>query len=248
MLGLSNFAMSLPHEDKTSSRVFLCVDETSICVFLVCGRKVLAIQSGFRKSHSTETLLLRLLSDVLGAVDHCQLTLLALFDVSAAFDTVDHESLLQRLHLSFGVSGTLLSWLTSFLSERSKCVVHGLSRSSWVPGPYGLPQGHVLGPLLYTIYTSDIASLLASQAMLGQLYADDVQAYQHCPASDALVTVSAMSRTMEALGSWMSSNRLRLNPHKTQFIWLGTRQQVTKLDMVALTFAFPHFTFSSTVH
>src|SRR6218665_3391303 len=157
-----------------------------------------------------------------------------------AFDTVDHEILLQRLHLSFGVSGTLLSWLTSFLSERSMCAVHGLSRSSWVPAAYGLPQGSVLGPLLYIIYTSDIASLLAPQAMLGQLYADDVQAYQHCPASDALVTVSAMSRTMEALGSWMSSNRLRLNPHKTQFIWLGTRQQLAKLDMVALTSAFPH--------
>ena len=52
---------------------------------------------------------------------------------------------------------------------------------------------------------------------------------------------------MDALGSWMSSNRLRLNPHKTQFIWLGTRQQLAKLDMVALTSAFPHFTFSSAV-
>ena len=70
---------------------------------------IIITKSGFRKSHSTETLLLRLLSDVLGAVDHCQLTLLALFDVSAAFDTVDHEILLQRLHLSFGVSDTLLS-------------------------------------------------------------------------------------------------------------------------------------------
>ena len=114
------------------------------------------------------------------------------------------------------------------------CVIHGLSRSSWVLAPYGLPQGSVLGPLLDIIYTSDIASLLASQAMLGQLYADDVQAYQHCLASDALVTLSAMSWTMEALGSWMSSNRLRLNPHTMQFIWLGTRQQLAKLDMVAL--------------
>ncbi len=58
-----------------------------------------------------------------------------------------------------------------YVCERSMCVVHGLSRSSWVPDPYGLPQGSVLGPLLYIIYTSDIASLLASQAMLGQLYA-----------------------------------------------------------------------------
>src|SRR6218665_3411969 len=84
-------------------------------------------------------------------------------------------------------------------------------------------------------------------SMLGQLYADDVQAYQHYPASDALVTAGSISRTMEALGSGMSSNRLRLNPHKPQFIWLGPRQQLAKLDMVALTSAFPHFTFSSTV-
>src|SRR6218665_3982386 len=83
--------------------------------------------------------------------------------------------------------------------------------------------------------------------MLGQLYADDVQAYQHCLASEALVTLNAMNRTMGALGSWMSSNRLRLNLLKMQFIWLGTRQQLAKLDVVALTPAFPHFTFSSTV-
>src|SRR6218665_190561 len=82
---------------------------------------------------------------------------------------------------------------------------------------------------------------------MGQNSSADWDAYQHCPASDALVTVSAMSRTMEAPGSWMSSNRLRLNPHKTQFIWLGTRQQLAKLDLAALTSAFPHFTFSSTV-
>src|SRR6218665_3545476 len=216
------FHYAVAESVKNSRGVVFIYISLQLTTYLDAHNLLPTIQSGFRKSHSTETLPLRLLSDVLGAVDHCQLTLLALFDVSAAFDTVDHEILLQRLHLSFGVSGTLLSWLTSFLSERSMCVVHGLSRSSWAPAPYGLPQGSVLGPFLYIIYTSDITSLLASQAMLGQLYADDVQAYQHCPASDALVTVSAMSRTMEALGSWMSSNRLRLNPHKMQFIsWLN---------------------------
>src|SRR6218665_528852 len=137
------------------------------------------------KRQSTETLLLRLLSDVYAAIDSSQLTLLALFDVSAAFDTVDHEILLKRLNVSFGFSGTLLLWLRSFLSERSLCVVHGSYRSSWVPAPFGLPQGSVLAPLLFIIYTSDLASLLASHALLAQLYADDVQAYQHCRASDA---------------------------------------------------------------
>ena len=104
------------------------------------------IQSGFRKGHSTETLLLRLLSDVYAAIDSSQVTLLALFDVSAAFDTVDHEILLKRLSVSFGLSDTLLLWLRSYLTERSLCVVHG---SSWVPAPFGLPQGSVLAPLLF---------------------------------------------------------------------------------------------------
>src|SRR6218665_1055967 len=69
---------------------------------------------------------------IYGAVDSSQLTLLALFDVSAAFDTVDHEILLKRLEISFGLSGNFLSWVGSFLSERSLCVVHGPSRSAWV--------------------------------------------------------------------------------------------------------------------
>ena len=94
---------------------------------------------------------------------------MALFDVSAAFDTVDHEILLKRLQISFGLSGNFLSWLGSFLSERSFCVVHGPSRSSWVPAPYGLPQGSVLGPLLYIIYTSQIGSMITASAVLGHL-------------------------------------------------------------------------------
>src|SRR6218665_2129848 len=153
------------HHHIKSAQHYLLKYHRRISIFL---------STTFIFSLSASTLLLRLLSDVLGAADHCQLTLLAVFDVSTALDTMDHEILLQRLHLSFGVSGSLLSWLASFFSERSMCVVHGLSRSSWVPAPYGLPQGSVLGPLLYIIYTSDIASLLTSQAMLGQLYADDV--------------------------------------------------------------------------
>src|SRR6218665_2658694 len=89
--------------------------------------------SCFRKGHSTEPLLLCLLSDIYGAVDRSQLTLLALFDMSAAFDTVDHEILLKRLQLSFDLSGNFLTWLASFLDGRSLCVVHGSSRSQWVP-------------------------------------------------------------------------------------------------------------------
>src|SRR6218665_861163 len=81
-----------------------------------------------------------------------ELTLLALFDVSAAFDTVDHNILLKRLNVTIGLSGSFLGWIGSFLHERTFSVVHGSTRSRWVPAPYGLPQGSVLGPLLYIIY------------------------------------------------------------------------------------------------
>src|SRR6218665_1515990 len=87
-------------------------------------------QSGFRKGHSTESLLLRLLSDIYGAIDRSEVTLLALFDVSAAFDSVDHDILLKRLSITFGIRDLPLIWLTSYLSERSASVTFHSSRSS----------------------------------------------------------------------------------------------------------------------
>src|SRR6218665_3131728 len=71
-----------------------------------------------------------------------------------------------------------------------------------------------------------LATLLASYSALAQLYADDIQFYLHCSASDVIATTQVMTFIMGALGAWMSSNRLRLNSAKTQFIWLGTRQQL----------------------
>ena len=138
--------------------------------------------SGFRKFHSTEThLLLRRTSDIYGAIDRAELTLLALFDVSAAFDTVDHINiLLKRLNVTFGLSGSFLGVDRLFPPRTYFSVVYGSTRSRWAPAPYGLPQGSVLGPLLYIIYTSGLALLLAEHGAVGQLYADDTQAYMHC--------------------------------------------------------------------
>src|SRR6218665_1812116 len=93
------------------SKIIEKIAAYQLTAYLETNKLLPECQSGFRRSHSTETLLLHLLSDIYGAVDDSQLTLLALFDVSAAFDTVDHEILLKRLEISFGLSGNFLSWV-----------------------------------------------------------------------------------------------------------------------------------------
>src|SRR6218665_3442950 len=136
---------------------------------------------------------------------------------------------------------------TSFLAGRSSCVVLGTSRSPWALAPFGLPQGSVLAPLLYLLYTSDIGTLLSSYGVLSQLYADDTQAYFHCPSTAAMGAARTMHQAMGALADWMSSNRVRLNAQKTKFIWLGSRQQLAKLNLDALSAEFPTTSFSQVV-
>jgi hypothetical protein len=199
------------------------------------------LQSGFRKGHSTETVLLRLISDVCDAIDAGHVTLLALLDVSAAFDTVDHGILLTRLRTSFGVVGQALQWVQSFLSGRQMMVVVGSGCSSWAPVTFGVPQGSVLGPLLYVLYTADLTSIISALGARVHQYADDAQLYLTCHPSDALACVSKMEEIVKEVQTWMSSNRLRLNPDKTEFIWLGTGHARSRIDARAIEAAFPNW-------
>src|SRR5215475_9962109 len=142
-------------------------------------------QSGFRKSHSTETALLRITNDLLLSMEKKQVSSLILLDLSAAFDTVDHHILLSRLSLNFGVTSSALSLLTSYLSDRSQSVHIGANSSPSSKLLTGVPQGSVLGPLLFTLYTTPLSYLLNNSGVSFHMYADGTQLY-YSSASDSV--------------------------------------------------------------
>ena len=134
-------------------------------------------QSAYRLGHSTETALLKIQSDILAAVDNQRVTLLVLLDLSAAFDTIDHQVLLNRLYVKYGITGTALKWFNSYLSDRKQRILINGSYSSDFDLPQGVPQGSCSGPLLFTLYASKLFDVVESHLPNVHTYADDTQLY-----------------------------------------------------------------------
>ena len=206
------------------SKVFERIVASQLTGYLQMNRLLPGHQSAYRQGYSTESALLKIFSDILNAADSAQVTLLGLLDLSAAFDTVDHDILLTRLHKSYGVGGTALVWISSFIQGRQQSVTFNGHQSTRIQLKYGVPQGSVLSPLLFIMYTSDVISIAASFGVGAHSYADDSQLYLHCLATDQSTAALRLAECIERVEGWMKSNRLKLNSDKIQFLWLGFRQ------------------------
>lgn len=190
-------------------------------------------QSGFRAHHSTETALLKVTNDLLIASDHGLVSVLVLLDLSAAFDTVDHSILLQRLEYIIGIKGTALDWFRSYLSDRYQFAhVHG------IPSPYsrvshGVPQGSVLGPILFTLYMLPLGNIIRQHEINFHCYADDTQLYLSMKPEETEKLVK-LQTCLKHIKSWMSSNFLLLNPGKTEVMVFGPEPLRDSLDHITL--------------
>ena len=135
----------------------------------------LELQSAYKKHHSTESALLKVKNDILLNMDAQKVTLVALLDLSAAFDTVRHDILLDRLRSRLRVTDQALNWFTSYLSDRTQRVAGNGGLSDSFPLAQGVPQGSCLGPLLLTVYTSELFDIVGRHLPSVHSYADDTQ-------------------------------------------------------------------------
>lgn len=189
-------------------------------------------QSAYRRFHSTETALLKVFSDICRAIDDGNTCLLGLLDLSSAFDTVDHNILLARLEVNFGITGTALQWFRSYLTDRTQsvCIAGHRSRISILRS--GVPQGSVLGPLLFLLYTAPVVDIITSHGLMTHCYADDTQVYFYCPPEQMSILADRFNRCIAEIERWMHSNRLKLNCDKSQFVWLASRNTFRSLPVL----------------
>ena len=184
-----------------------------------------AHQSGFRPLHSTSTCLTHVTNTLLHNIDKGYLTGLVLLDLSKAFDTLDHNVMLDKLS-DFGFNRSALQWFSSYLTGRTQSIcVNGVT-SEPMSIQFGVPQGSVLGPLLFIMYINDLP--LAVRVCNVELYADDTLLFF---ASKSVRDIeSQLTSDLENLISWFHSNFLILNVNKTKIMLIGTYQRLSAAD------------------
>ena len=189
-------------------------------------------QSAYRKNHSTETVLVKVLNDILLALDRGHATILAMVDVSAAFDAVDHERLLERHNQYFGMTGKALDWMASYLHGRTQTVAVESYKSNECTVTSGFPQGSVLGGKKFTMYSSPISNVIEAHGMKYKYYADDGQEYISFnleQVEEVQFAINKLELSLSDIHSWMTANMLKMNEDKTKIILFAPKRLLSKL-------------------
>ena len=203
-----------------------------ICSFVNTANIIPDCQSGFRKNFSTTTSLVNLLNEVRCNEEKKERTCLGLLDFSKAFDTLNHEMLLAKLHF-FGLSDNSIKFFKAYLSNRAHCVVVkkecSTQKSNYIPMTTGVPQGSILGPLLFSLYVADMNNFIEHSKL--QQYADDSQVYISFSLENSHTAQANFISDLDNINSFAVDHNLKLNATKSCIIFLGSnRNNLNILD------------------
>jgi len=187
-------------------------------------------QSGFRKQHSTTTALLDVTDYILNNMDDGKVTGALFIDLKKAFDTVNSDIILHKL-VGFGVTGIALCWFKSYLSGRTQTVSINSSLSDFKNIDIGVPQGSILGPLLFIIYVNSLPDCIDCKCVM---YADDTTLL--FTASDPTTLQVNMNESLPKIASWFKTNKLTLNTKKTKFMIFGMRAILRNFSNISINY------------
>jgi hypothetical protein len=217
----------LPYLSKILEKVIY----EQVSKYLECNNILPEMQSGFRKKRGTATALIDVIDEVLAAQDDGRGTIMVLLDYSRAFDCINVPLLLSKLHY-YGFDEKSIRWFRSYFEHRRQIVkLSQKDGSDLLSVPVGVtrgvPQGSILGPLLFILYSADIINCI--KFCKYQLYADDLQVYISFHPEDTVSGVVMLNEDLKRLSEWSASNSLVINPRKSKYIVLGSVKQTNNI-------------------
>ena len=218
----------LPMLSKVSERLA----QRQFVDYITTNKKLSENQSGNRKCHSTETALLHVTDDFLMVIDKSEVSVVVLLDLSKAFDSIRHDLLFQKLQ-SIAVASSSLEWFHNYLSGRSQRVRIGNTVSDQVPLKYGVPQGSILGPVLFTIYVNDLLSVPTHCKSV--CYVDDCKPYLSFRSTGIARVFSYLNEDLREICRWCCHNSLLINPAKTKILLHCVPQLLRKLPPTSIS-------------
>ena len=152
------------------------------------------------------------------------LSVLALLDFYSAFDTIDHPILVHRLHTDFGFTDTVLQWFSSYLTDRTHYISLSNHCSAFAPVHSGVPQGSVLGPLLFTMYIKPLSAIIDSPSIMHNSFADDLQLQMSAPPDRISELLHSMQSCISDVKAWATENMLKLNDNKKELMLVTSKR------------------------
>lgn len=205
------------------SKIFEKLVEKQMSLYITENNLLSEFQAGFRKGQSVKTAIIRVYDDLAVAFDKKGGSVLLLLDFSKAFDTIPHHRLCMKLETQFNFSSDAVNLLSSYLTDRKQTVFCGDRRSNDAEVSSGVPQGSVLGPLLFCCYINDLPNVLKYCSI--QLYADDVQLYISRLGPSTREMIRMMNEDLERITHWSQRNGLHVNQAKSKALLIRSRSR-----------------------